>query len=481
MEVSYLKNTVANGVFWKLLERFGVQGVQFALQVVLARLLSPDDYGVLSMMIIFTLFANVFIQNGFNTALIQNKDVTEEDYSSTLWIVLGFAFVIYIILFFLAPIIAGFYNMPSIVKPFRVLCLMIIPGAWNSIQLAKVSRELDFRKVFFSNILAVSMSGVLGIVFALKGYGVWALVVQNLANTIIACLVMFVTVKWRPIIVINVARIKILFSFGWKILAANLLDMLYQDLSSLVIGKKYSSGMLGYYNRGKQFPQFINNSVNGAVQSVMLPAMSAKQQNVYDLKSTMRFSIRASAYIVFPVMAGLIAVAKPLITMLLTEKWLPCVPYMQIFCVALAVYPIHSCNLQAYNALGKSDIYLKLEIIKKGCGIVFLFCSVLFLDSIIMIAWSVVATSYLSFIINAIPNNKVLHYSYMEQLGDVVPAAVMSIIMGFLIIQVLKLGLGDIPTIMIQIVVGIVIYIILSLITNNGELKMIFTKIRKGA
>lgn len=249
----------------------------------------------------------------------------------------------------------------------------------------------------------------------------------------------------------------------------------------LVIGKKYSSGMLGYYNRGKQFPQFINNSVNGAVQSVMLPAMSAKQQNVDDLKSTMRFSIRVSAYIVFPVMAGLIAAAKPLITILLTEKWLPCVPYTQIFCVALAVYPIHSCNLQAYNALGKSDIYLKLEIIKKGCGIVFLFCSVLFFDSIIMIAWSVVATSYLSFMINAIPNYKVLHYSYMEQLGDVVLAAVMSIIMGFLIIQVLKLGLGDIPTIMIQIVVGIVIYIILSLITNNDELKLIFSIIRKDA
>ena len=251
-------NKVANGVFWKLLERFGVQGVQFVLQIVLARLLSPDDYGVLSMMIIFTLFANVFIQNGFNTALIQDKDVTEEDYSSALWIVLGFALVIYGVLFLFAPVIASFYNMPSIVEPFRVLCLMIIPGAWNSIQIAKVSRELDFRKVFSSNILAVSISGVLGIVFALKGYGVWALVVQNLTNTIIACIVMFITVKWKPIMVINVARIKTLFSFGWKILVANLLDMLYQDLSSLVIGKKYSSDMLGYYNRGKQFHKRSN-------------------------------------------------------------------------------------------------------------------------------------------------------------------------------------------------------------------------------
>lgn len=474
-----MNKSVANGVFWKLLERFGVQGVQFVLQIILARLLTPDDYGVLSMMIIFTLLANVFIQNGFNTALIQDKDVSEEDYSSTLWVVLSIAVVLYLFLFFSAPIIARFYNMPSIILPFRVLCLMILPGAWNSIQLAKVSRELDFKKVFNSNILAVSVSGGLGVICALNGFGVWALVIQNLSNILIACIVMFITVKWRPRLVLNFRRVKKLFSFGWKILVANLIDMVYQDLSSLVIGKKFNSGMLGYYNRGKQFPQLINNSANGAVQSVMLPAMSAKQKNIEDVKYTMRTAIRISAYIVFPIMAGLVAVSKPTISILLTDKWLPSVEYMQIFCIALAVFPIHSCNLQAFNAIGKSEIYLRLEIIKKGIGIMLLVAVVFLSESITLIAWSTALTSYLSFVINAVPNNKVFGYTYFEQISDMLPSLIMSMIMCLITLQVEKLGMNDIVTIIIQLVVGLSSYLILSIVTHNKELNSIFSMIKK--
>ncbi|MCF2657185.1 lipopolysaccharide biosynthesis protein [Lacrimispora saccharolytica] len=474
-----MNNSVANGVFWKLLERFGVQGVQFVLQIVLARLLSPDDYGVLSMMIIFTLLANVFIQNGFNTALIQDKDVSEEDYSSTLWVVLSIAGLLYLILFCSAPVIAEFYNMPSIVLPFRVLCLMVLPGAWNSIQLAKVSRELDFKKVFNSNVLAVSASGILGIILAINGFGVWALVIQNLSNIFIACIVMSITVSWRPRLVLNLSRVNKLFSFGWKILVANLIDMIYQDLSSLVIGKKFNSAMLGYYNRGKQFPQFINNSVNGAVQSVMLPAMSAKQKDIADVKNTMRTAIRISTYIVFPIMAGLVAISKPLISILLTDKWLPCVEYMQIFCVALAVFPIHSCNLQAFNAIGKSEIYLRLEIIKKGIGIMLLLGAVFLFKSISMIAWSTALTSYLSFVINAIPNKKVFGYTYAEQIRDIFPSLIMSMIMCIITLQVEKLGMNDISSIACQLVVGVLSYLILSVATHNEELHSIVSMINR--
>ena len=474
-----MNNSVANGVFWKLLERFGVQGVQFVLQIVLARLLTPDDYGVLSMMIIFTLLANVFIQNGFNTALIQDKDVSEEDYSSTLWVVLSIAGLLYLILFCSAPVIAEFYKMPSIVLPFRVLCLMVLPGAWNSIQLAKVSRELDFKKVFKSNVLAVSASGILGIVLAINGFGVWALVIQNLSNIFIACIVMSITVRWRPRLVLNLSRVNKLFSFGWKILVANLIDMIYQDLSSLVIGKKFNSAMLGYYNRGKQFPQFINNSVNGAVQSVMLPAMSAKQKDIADVKNTMRTAIRISAYIVFPIMAGLVAISKPLISILLTDKWLPSVEYMQIFCVALAVFPIHSCNLQAFNAIGKSEIYLRLEIIKKGIGIMLLLGAVFLFKSISMIAWSTALTSYLSFVINAIPNKKVFGYTYAEQIRDIFPSLIMSMIMCIITLQVEKLGMNDISSIACQLVVGVLSYLILSVATHNKELHSIVSMIKR--
>ena len=209
------------------------------------------------------------------------------------------------------------------------------------------------------------LSGVVGIAIALNGGGLWALVAQTMLNVFVVCVVMFITVKWRPRFAINFGRVKVLFSFGWKLLVSGLIDTLYQDLRSLVIGKKYDSATLGYYNRGKQFPQFIINAVNGTVQSVMLPVMAAKQNKRDEVKQMMRRSISFSAYIIFPMMAGLAACSAPIIALLLTDKWLPCVPYMQIYCFTLAFYPVHSCNLQTINAMGRSDMFLKLEIIKK--------------------------------------------------------------------------------------------------------------------
>ena len=452
------------GMFWKLLERFGVSGVQFVLQIILARLLDPNHYGVLSIMIIFTTLANVFIQNGFNTALIQNKDVSEEDYSSVFWVSLAISFVLYIGLFFLAPAIAAFYDMPDLIVPFRVLSLMLIPGAFNSVQLAKLSREMDFKKIFYSNVVAIFVSGVTGVMIAFFDGGLWALVAQNLLNVVVASLVMLYTVSWKPRFICNMKRIQVLFSYGWKLLCSSLLDTLYQDLRSLVIGKKYSSDMLGFYNRGKQFPQFVINAVNGAVQSVMLPAMSAQQDDCEKVKSMMRNSITLSAYIIFPMMAGLIAVSSPLVSLLLTDKWLPCVPYMQIYCFTLAFYPVHSCNLQAINAMGRSDIYLKLEIIKKGIGIIALIIAVFCFDSPIAIAMTGVFTTVTSCFINAYPNRKLINYSYLEQLKDLTPSFMSSVIMCLVVLMIGKLKLSIALLLLVQILGGVVVYLLISAI-----------------
>lgn len=457
-------NSISSALIWKFLERFGVQGTQFVLQIILARILDPAHYGVLSMMVIFTTLANVFIQRGFNTALIQNKDVTEEDYSSVLWVSLAVATLLYAILFISAPFIAKFYEMPDLVQPFRVLCLVLFPGALNSVQLAKVSRKLDFKKVFRSNIAAILISGTAGIVLAYLGAGLWALVAQYLLNVLIACVVMWFTVKWRPRFVCRIARIKVLFSYGWKLLVSGLLDTLYQDLRSLVIGKKYDSGTLGYYNRGKQFPQFIINAINTTVQSVMLPAMSAQQDDKTEVKAMMRRSITLSSYLIFPMMAGLAAVAEPLVRLLLTEKWLPCVPYMQIYCFTLAFYPVHSCNLQAINAMGRSDIFLKLELIKKSIGISALIVAVIFFDSPLAIAMTGVFTTIISCFINAAPNRKLVNYSYTEQIRDVLPSLLVSISMCVVVLQVERLALGSLATLFIQIALGVAVYICLSAI-----------------
>lgn len=473
------KKTISKAFLWKLLERFGVSGVQFVLQIVLARILDPEHYGVLSLMVVFTTLADVFIQKGFNTALIQNKDVTEEDYSSVFWVSLAVAGGLYGLLFAAAPLIASFYSMPDLVAPFRVLCLMLFPGALNSVQLAKVSREMDFKKVFYSNVGGILVSGFVGIGIALAGGGLWALVVQTMLNIVTACAVMCFTVKWKIRFVCNLHRVKVLFSYGWKLLASSLLETLYQDLRSLVIGKKYDSGTLGYYNRGKQFPQFVINSVNGAVQSVLLPAMSAEQDDKVKVKTMMRSSVMLSSYIIFPMMAGMAGVATPLIRLLLTEKWLPCVPYLQIYCFTLAFYPVHTSNLQAINAMGRSDIFLKLEIIKKLSGIACLTVAVFCFESPIAIALSGAFTTIYSCFVNAYPNRKMIDYSYSEQMRDILPSLLASLMMLAGVLAVQLLPLGDMMVLVLQVLVGVLLYVLLSVILKLTPYRMLLEMLRK--
>lgn len=452
------------GVIWKFLERVGVQGVQFILQIILARILTPEHYGMLSIMIIFVNLANVFIQTGFNTALIQNKDVTEEDYSSVLWVTLGVSGVLYGVIFATAPLIGEFYNMPDIVNPLRVLALMLFPGALNSVQLARISRELDFKKVFYSNLAAIVIAGVAGVVIAYAGGGVWALVAQSLINTIVACVVMFFTAKLKLHFKCNFSRVKVLFTFGWKLLISGLIETLYQDLSSLIVGKKYNSITLAYYDRGKKFPQTIMMVVNSTVQSVMLPVMSSEQDDKTKVKKLTSASLSVTSFIIFPVMAGLAAVAEPLITILLTEKWLMAVPYMQIFCFIFALIPTATANLQAINAIGRSDIFLKLEIIKKIEGVIFLLISVFLFESPIAIAIADAIASVIGWFINAYPNRKLINYSYKEQLGDFLPSLLISLVMFIVVLIVGKLELNVFLLLILQVFVGVVVYIVLSVI-----------------
>lgn len=475
--MSQEQNIIRN-LGWKLMERFGVQGIQFVLQIVLARILDPEHYGVLSLMLVFISVANVFIQNGFNTALIQNKDVTDEDYSSVFWVSLAIAAFLYGLLFFTAPVIAAFYEMPEFVSPFRALCLMLFPGAFNSVQVAKVSREMDFKKVFYSNVGGILVSGFVGIIIAILGGGLWALVAQTMLNIIVACIVMLFTVKWCPRLVCNLRRVRILFSYGWKILMSALMDTLYQDIRSLVIGTKYDSSMLGYYNRGRQFPQFVINSVNGAVQSILLPAMSAEQDDRVKVKLLMRNSVMLSSYIIFPMMAGLAGVATPLIQLLLTDKWLPCVPFMQIYCFSLAFYPVHTSNLQAINAMGRSDIFLKLGVIKELVGLVMLVIAVFCFDSPIAIAMTGVFATFTSSFINAYPNKKLIGYAYLEQMEDILPSLFAALVMFGGVLAVSLLNMGALATIVLQIVIGIVIYVALSVLLRLEPFKVLLGMLR---
>lgn len=439
------------------MERSGTQGIQFVVQIILARLLLPSDYGMIALVMIFILLANVLIQKGFNTSLVQKKEADEVDFSSVLYLSLIVSGLLIILLFFLSPYIASFYREPRLVLILRVLSLTMFFGAFNSIQNAYVIKHMMFKKLFFSSLGAIFVSGLVGIVAALAGLGVWALVFQQLTNQLMITCILWFTVKWRPRLVFSLKAVKSLFSFGWKLLASSLLNELYVNLRTLIIGRVFSPTMLGFYNRGQQFPQFIVTNIDGSIQAVMLPTLSAHQNDIKRVREMVRRSIVTSSFIMFPMMVGLAVIAEPLVKLLLTEKWSPAVPFLQLFCVQYAIMPIHTANLQAINALGRSDIFLKLEVIKKIVGITIILVTLPY--GIYALAVGSVIGDLLGSFINAYPNKKLLNYSYLDQLKDIMPSILLSFGMGFTVYMVRVIALPSRLILLLQITIGIIFYI----------------------
>jgi len=477
MANNYSKNNVISSLFWKLMERGGTQGVQFLVQIVLARLISPEEFGIIAIVMVFINLARVFVQSGFNTALIQKKDADELDFSSTFYLSLIVAGILYIIIYFTAPIIANFYSDSNLVSVLRVLSLILFTGAFNSIQNAYVSRNLLFRRLFKSSLGAILISGVVGIFAAYQGLGVWALVIQQLVNQISITIIMWFTVNWRPRLIFSIERIKTLFSFGWKLLASSLLNTLYLDLRTLLIGRFYTPSILGYYNRGEQFPKVIVNNVNGSIQSVMLPTLSAYQDDKKRMKKFMRRSIVTSSFLIFPMMIGMAVVAESLVAVVLTETWLPAVPFLQIFCISYMLMPIHTANLQAINALGRSDIFLRLEIFKKTLGVIVLAISLPF--GVYAIAIGQVINNVIASFINAYPNKKLLGYGYIEQISDIIPSLFLSVVMGAVVYMFNILNIEGWKILIIQVLIGIIIYIILAIITKNESFSYLLKTIKE--
>lgn len=460
MENQNTKSNILSSLFWKLMERGGTQGIQFIVQIVLARLLSPEEYGIIAIVMVFILLANVFVESGFNTALIQKKDADEVDFSSVLYLSLGVASILYGIIFITAPFIASFYDQPILVKVLRVLSITLFIGAFNSIQNAFVARNMLFKKLFASSLGAVTISGIVGVIAAYSGLGVWALVAQQLTNQLMIAILLWFTVKWRPHLLFSFKRVKVLFSYSSKLLASALIDTLYRELRTLIIGKMYTPLMLGYYNRGKQFPQLIVSNINGSIQSVMLPALSSHQDNRKRVKEMMRRAIVSSSFLIFPMMVGMAVVAEPLVEIVLTDKWLPAVPFLQIACFTFALWPIHTANLQAINAMGRSDIFLRLEIIKKIMGLIILGISLPF--GVYAIALGGVFSGLIGTFINAYPNKELLNYSYKEQWLDIMPSLLISLIMGGIVYLFNFLSFPAWQVLILQIVSGGIIYILLA-------------------
>lgn len=460
MESENNKLKIIWSLVWKLLERTGTQGIQFLVQIILARLLSPEEFGVIAIVMVFVNLAQVFVQSGFNTALIQKKNADELDFSSVFYLSMGIASILYILIYLVAPFISDFYSAPELTKVLRVLALILFTGAFNSIQNAYVSRNLLFKKLFKSSIGAIFISGILGILAAYNGFGIWALVIQQLTNQVSVSIIMWFNVRWRPRLVFSFKRVQSLFSFGWKLLTSSLLDVLYLELRTLLIGRIYTASTLGYYNRGEQFPKVIVSNLNGSIQSVMLPTLSAYQDEKNKMKSFMRRSIVTSSFFIFPMMIGMAVVAEPLIKVVLTESWLPAIPFLQVFCVSYMLMPIHTANLQAINAMGRTDIFLRLEVIKKTIGLLILWISIFF--GVHAIALGQIFSSIISSFINAYPNKRLLNYSYKEQIFDIMPSLLISLAMGGIVYLFNFLTIQAWQILFLQIFLGTIIYFLLA-------------------
>lgn len=461
-----VQKKILSGLFWKFGERITAQFVSLVVSIILARLLAPDDYGAVAIVMVFITIANVFVSNGFGNALIQKKDADNLDFSSVFYINLFISVILYLILFVIAPLIADFYHMPVLAPALRVLGLRIPVAGINTVQQAFVSRNMIFKRFFWSTLFGTVISGAVGLVMAYQGYGVWALIAQYLTNTCTDTLVLWITVRWRPDFKCSWKRAGSLLNFGWKLLVAGLLDTGYKQLRNLIIGKKYTNSDLAFYNQGEKYPNLIVVNINASISSVMFPALSRFQEDRTRMKQMTRRAIQVSSYVMWPLMLGLAVIAEPLIKIVLTEKWLPCVPYLRVFCFSYGLWPIHTANLQALNALGRSDLFMKLEIIKKGIGLIILIASMQI--SPFAMALSLIAADIISIFINAAPNIKLLEYSYLEQLADLLSPLFMALGMAVIVYPISFLSFHGLWVMILQICAGAAVYLIESVCLKHA-------------
>ena len=465
-----LKNKTISGVIWKGLERVAAQLVSTIVSIVLARILMPDDYSVVSIVTIFFAFCNIFISGGLNAALIQKKDADIIDFSTILIASTIMASVLYVIMFFCAPLISNLYGKEILIPVIRVMALTFFINAYKSVVSAKITSELQFKKFFWSTIIGTVISAVVGISMALNGFGPWALVAQQMTNSFIDALILTFTARFRFVLRFSGERFKGLFKYGSKIFAASVITVAYDQTKPLIVGIKYTTTDLAYYNKGKTYPNLIASIGNDTLSSALFPAMAKVQDDKNAVLTMTRKFMQLSSFIVFPMMIGFLAVSENFVRIVLTDKWLPIVPYLMIFCVSDMLKPIQTGNLQAIRAIGRSDVILILEIIKKSSYAIIILLFVLFTNSPVLLAVSGILTAVLASLINSYPNRKLIGYRYRDQFTDLFINLTTACIMGGVVYIMKYIHLNMYLLTLLQILTGIIIYVGINLLIHNRNL-----------
>ena len=466
-----MRKKIVTGFFWKFGEQISSQLVSFVLSIILARLLTPNDYGVVALVNVFIILANVFVTSGFGTSLIQKENSDELDFSTIFYLSELTSIFIYVVIFFVAPFIADFYKNPEMTLILRVFALQLPISAFNSIQQAYISKHIMFKKVFVSTTISAILSGIIGIAMAYSGFGVWALIGQYISNTIIISITLAMQISWRPRLMFSWSAGKPLLSFGWKMLATSLLGEFFNQLRSLILGKVYTASDLAYYNRGLRFPELVSNNVNNTISSVLFPVLSEYGNNLEKVKEGLRRAIRMSTFILMPLLFGMMITSKEIILLLLTKKWISAVPFMQILCMSCVFDTVSNENIQALKAIGRSDILLKLEILKKPIYLLLLLLGLRI--SVMAMAETMVIYNILAVLINMSPNRKLLSYSFTEQIQDMVPAFIASIAMSIIVSFVSKLDLSIGIAFLVKVILGVSSYVLIAVIFRIKAFKEI--------
>lgn len=450
------------------MERILAQLVTFVVSIVLARILIPEAYGIVALAQVFINLANVFVTVGLNASLIQQDDIDALDYSTALYTNLGLAVILYVILFITAPVIANFYSMPLISPLLRVLGMRLIIGAYNSVQRAFVSRNLLFRKFFWSTLGGTLVSAIVGVLMAVKGFGAWAIVGQYLTNSTIDTIVLAITVPWKPKLLFSVNRLKRMYSFGWKVLAATFLNTCYLEIRSMVIGREYSSGDLAYYNQGRQFPQLFYTNLSSAVTSVMFPVLSKSKNEEWAFNRQLHRTIQVLTYLIFPLMAGLIMTASPIVKIVLSEKWLPCVFFLKAYALSYAILPVQTVAEQALKAAGRSDLFLKLFFVEKGVGIALILITMRI--SVDAIAVGMFAGAVFSTILHVLSLRHITDYRLKDFMVDISQNLIVTLLMCSSVFLVGLTLNSTLIKLILQVITGVVVYITVSILIKNTSM-----------
>lgn len=458
-----LKSKTLHALFWSFFERTAQQSIQFAISVVLARLLLPEQYGLIAMLLIFLAVSQSFLDSGFGSALIQKQDATHLDICSIFYFNIIVGSVATALLCFCAPWIASFYNEPQLTSLARFMSLNILVNSFGLIQTTLLDKQINFKTQAKVSLVTLCLSGPIGIFLAYSGFGVWSLAIQQVCNGLFRTILLWFYCAWRPSLIFSIVSLRTMFAFGSRLLASGLLDRIFTNIYSVVIGRLFSAVTLGFYTRAQSLQQLPADLLSDIIGRVTFPMFSVMQSDVVRLKQWLKKSLSMLAFISFPIFIGLAVVAKSLILTLLTEKWLPCAPYLQLLSLVGLMYPLHAINLNLLKALGRSDLFFRLEVLKKIFVVIVI--AVTWQWGIKVMIYGQMALSVGAYYLNSYYTAMLIDYSLKEQLLDILPAFGLALIMGFCVYIVQFIML---PSILImlstQIVTGIIVYFLLGLL-----------------